>query len=79
MNAGSVNGLLRSEVGKTFFQFLSFPMASMEQQAMRLGVRAANGDAMQVPYSIYCCLMGGMMYMSRSYLNSMDVVTKKIT
>ena len=32
MNAGSVNGLLRSEVGKTFFQFLSFPMASMEQR-----------------------------------------------
>ncbi|MEL0013952.1 MAG: hypothetical protein VW715_02005 [Rhodospirillales bacterium] len=72
MNAGSVNGLLRSEVGKTFFQFLSFPMASMEQQAMRLGVRAANGDAMQVSRILStAALMGGMMYMSRSYLNSM--------
>lgn len=72
MNAGSVNGLLRSEVGKTFFQFLSFPMASMEQQAMRLGVRAANGDAMTVARIMsFSALMGGMMYMSRSYLNSM--------
>jgi len=72
MNAGSVNGLLRSEVGKTFFQFLSFPMASMEQQAMRLGVRMGNGDAMTVARIMsFSALMGGMMYTSRSYLNSM--------
>lgn len=72
MNAGSVNGLLRSEVGKTFFQFLSFPMASMEQQAMRLGVRMGNGDAMNVARIMsFSALMGGMMYMSRSYLNSL--------
>jgi len=72
MNAGSVNGLLRSEVGKTFFQFLSFPMASMEQQAMRLGVRMGNGDAMTVARIMsFSALMGSMMYTSRSYLNSM--------
>lgn len=72
MNAGSVNGLLRSEVGKTFFQFLSFPMASMEQQAMRLGVRMMNGDAGNVARIMaFSSLMGSMMYMSRSYLNSM--------
>ena len=39
---------------------------------MRLGVRAANGDAMQVSRILStAALMGGMMYMSRSYLNSM--------
>jgi hypothetical protein len=44
----------------------------MEQQAMRLGVRAANGDAMTVARIMsFSALMGGMMYMSRSYLNSM--------
>ena len=72
MNNGSVNGLLRSEIGKTFFQFLSFPMASMEQQAMRLGVRFVNGDAQQVARIMaFSALMGSMMYMSRTYLNSM--------
>ena len=72
MNAGSVNPLLRSEVGKSFFQFLSFPMASLEQQAMRLGVRGANGDAGQVArIMLFSATLGSMMYMGRSYLNSM--------
>jgi hypothetical protein len=72
MNAGSVNARLRGEVGKSFFQFLSFPMASMEQQAMRLGVRFANGDQMQVAKIMsFSMMLGSMMYMSRSYLNSM--------
>lgn len=72
MNNGSVNGALRSELGKTFFQFLSFPMASMEQQAMRLGVRAMNGDSQQVAKILmFSALMGTMMYTSRVYLNSM--------
>ena len=44
MNIASTNGFLRSEIGKTFFQFLSFPLASLEQQTMRLGTRAASGD-----------------------------------
>lgn len=72
MNAGSVNPLVRSEVGKMFFQFLSFPMSSMEQQAMRLGVRAGNGDHYQVSRIMLASMfIGSMMYMSRSYLNSM--------
>ena len=71
MNAGSVNKRLRSEVGKTFFQFLSFPLASMEQQTMRLGVRFANGDAQQVSkIMLFSMMMGSMMYMGRSQLNS---------
>jgi hypothetical protein len=72
MNAGSVNKRLRSEVGKTFFQFLSFPLASMEQQTMRLGVRFANGDAQQVSKVVlFSMMLGSMMYMGRSQLNSM--------
>lgn len=71
MNAGSVNKRLRSEVGKTFFQFLSFPLASMEQQTMRQGVRFANGDAQQVSkIMLFSMMMGSMMYMGRSQLNS---------
>jgi len=72
MNVGSVNPLLRSEVGKSFFQFLSFPMSSLEQQAMRQGVRFMNGDSMEVSRIMLSSLfLGSMMYMSRSYLNSM--------
>lgn len=71
MNNGSVNGLLRSEIGKTFFQFLSFPLASMEQQAMRMGVRFANGDAQQVSrIMMFSALMGTMMYIARTNLNA---------
>ena len=66
MNAGSVNKRLRSEVGKTFFQFLSFPLASMEQQTMRQGVRFANGDAQQVSkIMLFSMMLGSMMYMGR--------------
>lgn len=72
VNAGSVNPLLRSEVGKSFFQFLSFPMASMEQQAMRQGVKAVHGDGGTVAKIMLSSLfLGSMMYTSRSYLNSM--------
>ena len=72
MNVGSVNKRVRSEVGKTFFQFLSFPMASMEQQAMRQGVRFANGDAQQVTkVMMTSMLMGSMMYIARSHMNSL--------
>lgn len=71
MNNGSVNGILRSEIGKTFFQFLSFPMASMEQQAMRMGVRFANGDAQQVSrIMMFSALMGTLMYIARTNLNA---------
>lgn len=44
-SAGSVNRMLRSPVGKTLFQFMSYPIAGSEQQAQRLAVRAAYGDA----------------------------------
>jgi len=72
MNVGSVNPIVRSEVGKTFFQFLSFPMSSMEQQTMRMGVRAKNGDAAQITRIMLSSMFfGSLMYITRSYLNSM--------
>ena len=72
MNAGSVNGTLRSPVGMTMFQFLSFPLSSMEQITMRLGVRAVNGEGIEVSKLILAStLLGGLMYGARSYLNSM--------
>jgi hypothetical protein len=72
VNNGSVNYLLRSEVGKSAFQFLSFPMASMEQQAGRLAVRAANGDALDVAKILTSAAgLGMLMYTARTHLNSL--------
>ena len=71
MSLGSTNAFLRSEWGKTVFQFLSFPLAAMEQQAMRLGVRAFNGDATTVTKILLSSVfMGSLMYMGRVYLNA---------
>jgi len=72
VNNGSVSYWLRSEVGKSLFQFLSFPLASMEQQAGRLAVRAANGDAVDVAKILTsAAALGTLMYISRSHINSL--------
>lgn len=47
-NTGSVNRALRSSLGKTLFQFMSYPIAGAEQQAQRLAVRVGHGDAASV-------------------------------
>jgi hypothetical protein len=71
VNIGSVSPFMRSEVGKTFFQFMSFTLASVEQQTMRLGVRALNGDAATVSkVMLGSALMGYYMYMARTNLNA---------
>ena len=71
MSIGSTNAFLRGEWGKTVFQFLSFPLAALEQQAMRLGVRAFNGDATTVTKILLSSVfMGSLMYTSRVYLNA---------
>tara|TARA_B100002019_G_scaffold139326_2_gene120026 strand:+ start:23372 stop:26695 length:3324 start_codon:yes stop_codon:yes gene_type:complete len=70
MNIASTNSKLRSEVGKTFFQFLSFPLASLEQQAVRLGVRASQGDLAVAKVIVASALMGSLMYMTRVQLNA---------
>lgn len=71
MNIASTNGFLRSEIGKTFFQFLSFPLASLEQQTMRLGVRAAHGDVAVAKIIMSAAFMGSMMYLARVQMNAM--------
>ena len=43
-NISSVNRFLRSPVGKTVFQFLSYVTAAQEQQFQRHAARLANGD-----------------------------------
>ena len=71
MSIGSSNAFLRGEWGKTVFQFLSFPLAAMEQQAMRLGVRAVHGDATTVTKILLSSMfMGTLMYTGRVYLNA---------
>lgn len=71
MNIGSSNPFLRGEIGKTYFQFLSFPLASMEQQAARLAVRGARGDVMSVAKIITAAaLQGSLLYTARVYMNA---------
>ena len=71
VSIGSLNPSLRGEWGKTLFQFMSFPMAALEQQAMRMGVRAFHGDATTVAKIIMSAsFMGTLMYTSRIYMNA---------
>lgn len=72
MDIGSVRSFFRSPIGMTFFQFLSFPLSTLEQQAMRLGVQYASGDQLEVARILLSsAFLGSMIYMSRVYLNSM--------
>jgi hypothetical protein len=70
-NIGSGNPFLRSEWGKTLFQFWSFVLGSNEQQFARQMVRIQHGEG-AVPASIF---MGGLViaslaYITRTNLNS---------
>jgi len=70
-NIGSTNPFIRSEWGKTLFQFWSFVLGSNEQQYARQMVRLRHGDA-AVPLSIFTggLVIATMAYMSRTTLNS---------
>jgi len=70
MNIGSSNPILRSEVGKTYFQFLSFPLAAMEQQAARLAVRGARLDVSAAKIVLAAGLQGSLLYTTRVYMNA---------
>jgi len=71
VDIGSMNYMLRSSIGQTVFQFLSFPLAALEQQTMRLGVRAANGEAKAVTKLIMSSMLwGGLLYTARVQLNA---------
>lgn len=69
-NIGSVNRFMRSPLGKTVFQFLSFVLGSQEQQLQRLMVRARHGDAGVVGLmTMMSAMMATLVYVSRAYLN----------
>lgn len=70
MNIGSSNAFLRGEVGKTYFQFLSFPLAAMEQQAARLAVRGARLDVSAAKIVLAAGLQGSLLYTTRVYMNA---------
>lgn len=69
-NIASMNKTLRSELGKTFGQFLSFTMASLEQQTSRLAVRAKGKDIAVAKIVASSFLMGSLMYSARVHLNA---------
>jgi len=71
LNIGSTNRTLRGENGKSFFQFLSYTLGSVEQQSQRMGVRAVNGDGAAVSkVMLSASFMGMMMYMARVQMNA---------
>ncbi len=71
VSLGSINPTLRGAWGQVIFQFLSFPIAAMEQQAMRIGVRAFNGDAISAAKILTsAAFMGSLMYTMRVYINA---------
>ena len=71
-NIGSGNPFIRSEWGKTLFQFWNFVLGSNEQQFARQMVRLQYGDP-AVPVSVF---LGGLTiatlaYTARTHLNSL--------
>lgn len=69
-NIASMNKTLRGEYGKTFGQFLSFTMASLEQQTSRLATRAKGKDIAVAKVMVSAAMMGGLMYTARVYMNA---------
>jgi hypothetical protein len=70
-NIASTNRFMRTELGKSMFQFLNFTMGSMEQQTQRLGVRGIRGDLAVAKVLTSAAAMGGLMYATRIQLNAM--------
>jgi hypothetical protein len=71
ISMGSLNKHLRGDVGKSMFQFLSFPLGAVEQQTMRLGIRALNGDAATVSkIFLSASFIGVHLYIARVHLNA---------
>lgn len=71
VNVGSTNQLLRNEYAKTLFQFLQFPMASLEQQFNRLLSRGKRGDVGVGKIIMAGMLQGTLLYMVRVQLNAL--------
>lgn len=77
-NLGNTSPFMRSEVGKTLFQFMSFVLGSAEQQTQRLAVRAVNGDVRQVAkVFLATTAMGSLSYTAKVYSASMTMDPKE--
>ena len=71
VNIGSSNRFMRSEVGKTALQFMTYTLGAVEQQTMRMAVRLRHGDAGTVSkIFLGSTLTGAMLYTLRVYLNA---------
>lgn len=71
VNIGSMNYVLRSTVGQIFGQFLSFPLAALEQQTARLGRRAMTGEAIAMTKLMTASMLwGSLLYTTRVQLNA---------
>lgn len=71
VNIGSMNYVLRSTVGQIFGQFLSFPLAALEQQTARLGRRAMTGEAVAITKLMTASMLwGSLLYTTRVQLNA---------
>ncbi len=68
-NMGSTNPFIRSELGKTAFQFWGFVLGSNEQQYARQMIRLQNGDLTPVPIFLGAAFIGSLMYTARTYMN----------
>lgn len=69
-NVGSTNPLMRTEIGKTMFQFMSYTMGSNEQQFGRSYARLAAGDMTPVKVFLGALVTTGLTYLARVHANS---------
>ena len=71
---GSVNALLRGEVGKTLLQFQSFVVGAEEQQLQRYASRLARGDTgTMLRLSLGTAFMGYLVHHARTYQASVGM------
>jgi hypothetical protein len=69
-NIGSTNPFLKSEWGKTLFQFWNFVIGSNEQQFARNWSKLQHGDFMPAKVFMGACVMGYAQYALRTHLNA---------
>lgn len=68
---GSTGPFVRSEMGKTIFQFMGYVLSSQEQQLQRYGARIANGDALKVTSILAgSYLFSTLGYIARTHFNA---------
>ena len=71
---GSTGPFVRSEMGKTIFQFMGYVLSSQEQQLQRYGARMANGDALKVTSVLAgSYLFSTLGYIGRVHFTSMGM------